>query len=170
MEVVYTQYITALSSNDLRDDGRPVLFAEGLFGDQDSLTAAAAALPENLHNAVECWTLQLPDDGQESHTIRYLPPDDSKKYKVYLLQDGAWKAVSTDTMGSYTLFEAPGTEVQVAIAEQGVSPWVFVAGGTAVVVLLGVAFGIRKKRRRRKAAGPDGNDQTPQATGMTGSE
>ena len=170
VEVVYTQYITALSSNDLRDDGRPVLFAEGLFGDQDSLTAAAAALPENLHNAVECWMLQLPDDGQESHTIRYLPPDDSKKYKVYLLQDGAWKTVPTDTMGSYTLFEAPGTEVQVAIAEQGVSPWVFVAGGAAVVVLLGVAFGIRKKRRRRKAAGPDGNDQTPQTTGMTGSE
>ena len=164
VEVVYTQYITALSSNDLRDDGRPVLFAEGLFGDQDSLTAAAAELPNGLKNAVESWTLQLPDDGQESHIIRYLPQDSSKKYKVYLLQDGAWKAVTTDTMGSYTLFRVTGTEVQIAIVEQGMSVWVFVAAGAAVVVLLGIAFGIRKKRKRRKTAKADKADQTPETT------
>ena len=152
VEVVYTQYVTALSSNDLRDDGRPVLFAEGLFGDQDSLTVSAEAVPDSLPKAVECWNIQLPDDGQEQHTIRYLPQDSSKTYKVYVQQDGKWNAMETDTIGSYTTFAVDGTAACIAIVPQGVSGWIILAAGAAAAAVLAGALLLVKKRKRRTAA------------------
>lgn len=47
VEAVYTDYITALASIYEREDGRPVFFAKGSFGDRDSLTVSVRDLPGN---------------------------------------------------------------------------------------------------------------------------
>lgn len=65
-------------------------------------------LPGELRNVVESWQLTIPDDGQESHTVRYLPLEVGKKYKVYAKQDGSWKQLSTETIGSYLPSICPG--------------------------------------------------------------
>ena len=72
-------------------------------------------LPGELRNAVESWQLTIPDDGQESHTVRYLPLEVGKKYKVYAKQDGSWKQLSTETIGSYLAFDLPGNTAELAV-------------------------------------------------------
>ena len=47
VEAVYTDYITALASIYEREDGQPVFFAKGSFGDRDSLTVSVRDLPGN---------------------------------------------------------------------------------------------------------------------------
>ena len=157
VEAVYTPYITALASSEQREGGHPVFFAQGLFGDKDILNVLISALPDDLNNVLESWTLNIPEDGQESRTVRYLPETSGQKFKVYVRQDGgAWKAVDTDTMGSYTTFTVQGTTAEIAIVEQSSHLWVaFAAGGAAVVVVLAVLVKKKKGKGGQKPAAPD---------------
>ena len=148
VEAVYTDYITALASIYEREDGRPVFFAKGSFGDRGSLTVSVRDLPGELRNAVESWQLTIPDDGQESHTVRYLPIEVGKKYKVYAKQDGSWKQLSTETIGSYLAFDLPGNTAELAVVPgSSVPAWVIVTAAAAVVLAGGTVL----IRRRKKA-------------------
>ena len=148
VEAVYTDYITALAIIYEREDGRPVFFAKGSFGDRDSLTVSVQDLPGELRNAVESWQLTIPDDGQESHTVRYLPLEVGKKYKVYAKQDGSWKQLSTETIGSYLAFDLPGNTAELAVVPGSSVPvWVIVTAAAAVVLAGGTVL----IRRRKKA-------------------
>lgn len=148
VEAVYTDYITALASIYEREDGRPVFFAKESFGDRDSLTVSVRDLPGELRNAVESWQLTIPDDGQESHTVRYLPIEVGKKYKVYAKQDGSWKQRSTETIGSYLAFDLPGNTAELAVVPGSSVPvWVIVTAAAAVVLAGGTVL----IRRRKKA-------------------
>ena len=148
VEAVYTDYITALASIYEREDGRPVFFAKESFGDRDSLTVSVRDLPGELRNAVESWQLTIPDDGQESHTVRYLPIEVGKKYKVYAKQDGSWKQLSTETIGSYLAFDLPGNTAELAVVPgSSVPAWVIVTAAAAVVLAGGTVL----IRRRKKA-------------------
>ncbi len=148
VEAVYTDYITALASTFEREDGRSVFFAKGQFGDRDSLTVSMQDAPAELKNAVESWNVQIPDDGLESHTLRYLPTDTSQKYKVYAKQDGAWKQLDTETIGSYLAFEVPGSEADLTIVQASSIPlWIIAAAAAAVVVLAGGMVLIRHKKK-----------------------
>ena len=152
VEAVYTDYITALASANEREDGRAVFFAKGQFGDRDSLTVSMQDAPEGLRNAEESWRVSIPDDGLESHTLRYLPLDAEQNYKVYVLQDGSWKQLETETIGSYLAFTVSGNEVELAFVHTaGVPVWVWIAAGAAVLVLLGAVI-VRKKRRKKAQA------------------
>lgn len=157
VEAIYTDYITALASPNERDDGRAVFFAQGLFGDRDSLTVAMKENPSDLHKAVECWTLRIPDDGQDAHTVRYLPPETDKNYKVYVKQNDSWKAVSTETIGSYLAFTVSGNDAEIAIvpAGSGASWLIFLA--VAAVLVLAVLLVIRRKKKHPKQKKPDQN-------------
>lgn len=102
---VYTPYVSALSAQELRGDGRPIFFAEGQFEDGMAVETLAQAkepsafgvLSDSIGEAikkyfsfvtdlrwpdstvsreiVEQWQLTLPDDGLSEHTVRYLSPD-----------------------------------------------------------------------------------------------
>ena len=155
VEAVYIEYITALASPNEREDGRAVFFAKGQFGDRDSLTVAVQELPGQLHNAEESWMLRIPEDGQQSHTVRYLPLETGKKYKVYLKQGDAWKALDTQTVGSYLEFEVPVGEAELAFAPAGGVPvWAW-AVGAAVLLLLLAGMILRRKRGRKGPGKPD---------------
>ena len=98
---VYDAYMPALSSQQSREDGRSVILAEGLFSDDNILIATARELtPESFHiteggvlagwwaywregrlppaavnrQVLEQWQVSLPDDGQDRHILRFLPP------------------------------------------------------------------------------------------------
>lgn len=153
VEAVYTDYITALASSNEREDGRAVLFAKGQFGDRDSLTAAMQDAPADLHNVEESWLVRIPDDGLESHTLRYLPLEADQKYKVYAKQDGSWKALDTETIGSYLAFTVSGNEVELAFVKSGsMTVWIIAGAGAAAVLVLAGVVRIRKRKRKAKAA------------------
>jgi len=143
---LYTSYTPALKSIDVRINGRPIFYVDGLFGGSNALSVTSQT-PSGVANATEQWLLDFSDDGQETHTIRYLPQ--GKQGSVYVQQDGKWIKVPTDTFGSYITFTAAGTEIVMAFVPKGIPLWEL-CGGT-VAALLVAAFLARKLIHKRKA-------------------
>lgn len=77
-----------------------------------------------------------------------LPLEVGKKYKVYAKQDGSWKQLSTETIGSYLAFDLPGNTAELAVVPgSSVPAWVIVTAAAAVVLAGGTVL----IRRRKKA-------------------
>lgn len=178
---IYDALLPTLSSEQTREDGRPVILAGGDFNDGDTMAATALTLtPEEFHAAdgsfadraanwfsylkegqlppltvnrrvAEQWRVSLPDDGQETHTLRYLPSQDASHLRLYV-NDGGWQAVSYDTVGSYLSFTAGGASPEFAVVTTASVWWPLAAAiAVCVAIVLAVLLG-RRHRRRRKAA------------------
>lgn len=191
---VYTPYITALSSADCRGSGRPILYVEGTFCDGDSLDIAAQAqtpaefdllsgsLGASLENYFSCfadgelpqmyvcreiveqWRVTLPDDGQATHTVRYLSPEENaSRLRVYCLRDGQWVRVDSEAVGSYLTFDISGCDAQFAVLSVLPVWWVWAIAAVllALVVLLAVRA-IKKLKSRKKDRKTD-EEAAPQA-------
>lgn len=148
VSVVYTPYVQALRSAAMREGGRPVFFAEGDFTDSDVLAAVQSDSLTGPSGTVEQWNLTLPTDDGETHTVRYLPAESGKTYKIYLQENGSWKQLETDTMGSYLTFAVSGSAAEIAVVQTGLPIWVLAAIGAAVVMV--VLLLLRKRRKNRK--------------------
>lgn len=149
---VYEPYVTTLAS-DTRRGGHAAVLAEGLFRDGDRLRGEErtdlSAAPDN---AVAVWAVQLPDDGQTSHTIRWLLPAGSEgAYEVCILREDGWEKVDSQQIGSYLCFEMTG-DGQFAVVPARHAPWWIWA--LAAAVSAGAAGDIlllaRKHRKREK--------------------
>lgn len=179
---VYDALLPTLSSEQTREDGRPIILAGGDFNDGDTMAATALTLtPEEFHAAdgsfadraanwfsylkegqlppltvnrrvAEQWRVSLPDDGQETHTLRYLPAQDASHLRLYVNDGGGWQAVSCDTVGSYLSFTAGGASPEFAVVTTASVWWPLVAAIAAcVAIVLAILLG-RRHRRQRKAA------------------
>ena len=179
---VYDALLPTLSSEQTREDGRPVILAGGDFNDGDTMAATALTLtPEEFHAAdgsfadraaswfsylkegqlppltvnrrvAEQWRVSLPDDGQETHTLRYLPSQDASHLRLYVNDGGGWQAVSYDTVGSYLSFTAGGANPEFAVVTTASVWWPLTAAiAVCVAIVLAILLG-RRHRRRRKAA------------------
>lgn len=179
---VYDALLPTLSSEQTREDGRPVILAGGDFNDGDTMAATALTLtPEEFHAAdgsfadraanwfsylkegqlppltvnrrvAEQWRVSLPDDGQETHTLRYLPSQDASHLRLYVNDGGGWQAVSYDTVGSYLSFTAGGASPEFAVVTTASVWWPLAAAiAVCVAIVLAILLG-RRHRRRRKAA------------------
>lgn len=179
---VYDPLLPTLSSEQTREDGRPIILAGGDFNDGDTMAATALTLtPEEFHAAdgsladraanwfsylkdgqlppltvnrrvAEQWRVSLPDDGQETHTLRYLPSQDASHLRLYVNDGDGWQAVSCDTVGSYLSFTAGGASPEFAVVTTASVWWPLAAAiAVCVAIVLAVLLG-RRHRRRRKAA------------------
>ena len=178
----YDALLPTLSSEQTREDGRPIILAGGDFNDGDTMAATALTLtPEEFHAAdgsfadraanwfsylkdgqlppltvnrrvAEQWRVSLPDDGQETHTLRYLPSQDASHLRLYVNDGDGWQAVSCDTVGSYLSFTAGGASPEFAVVTTASVWWPLAAAiAVCVAIVLAVLLG-RRHRRRRKAA------------------
>ena len=180
---VYDPLLPTLSSEQTREDGRPVILAGGDFNDGDAMAATALTLtPEEFHAAdgsfadraanwfsylkegqlppltvnrrvAEQWRVSLPDDGQETHTLRYLPAQDASHLRLYVNDGGGWQAVSYDTVGSYLSFTAGGASPEFAVVTTASVWWPLAAAiAVCVAIVLAILLGRRHCRRRKAAA------------------
>lgn len=180
---VYDALLPTLSSEQTREDGRPVILAGGDFNDGDTMAATALTLtPEEFHAAdgsfadraanwfsylkegqlppltvnrrvAEQWRVSLPDDGQETHTLRYLPSQDASHLRLYVNDGGGWQAVSYDTVGSYLSFTAGGASPEFAVVTTASVWWPLAAAiAVCVAIVLAILPGRRHCRRRKAAA------------------
>lgn len=180
---IYDALLPTLSSEQTREDGRPVILAGGDFNDGDTMAATALTLtPEEFHAAdgsfadraanwfsylkegqlppltvnrrvAEQWRVSLPDDGQETHTLRYLPSQDASHLRLYVNDGGGWQAVSYDTVGSYLSFTAGGASPEFAVVTTASVWWPLAAAiAVCVAIVLAVLLGRRHCRRRKAAA------------------
>ncbi len=158
---VYAPSVTAVASAATRSAGRAAFFTEGRFTDEDAMEATPAVFdfddtrfnPLNRLRAyrrtvLEQWLLTLPDDGADSHMVRYLPPEGAEKHlELYLLRDGAWTRLDTGTMGSYLTFGVPGGAAQLTVLSTATPWWVWLLLGAFLLeaLMLLAALLIRKK-------------------------
>ncbi len=180
---VYDALLPTLSSEQTREDGRPVILAGGDFNDGDTMAATALTLtPEEFHAAdgsfadraanwfsylkegqlppltvnrrvAEQWRVSLPDDGQETHTLRYLPAQDASHLRLYVNDGGGWQAVSCDTVGSYLSFTAGGASPEFAVVTTASVWWPLAAAiAVCVAIVLAILLGRRHCRRWKAAA------------------
>ena len=182
---VYEAYTPALASEQTRDGGLAILLVEGNYNDgsaiamtAQSLTPAAfdvqsgtvfdriqgyfsclrrGEIPSTTANAevLEQWHVELADDGQNAHTLRYLPPDGQKDLRIYVRENGgSWQETGCDTMGSYLTFTASGNSVDFAAVRtlNVLGIWLISLAVLAVLVLLIVLLVRRRKRRARRRA------------------
>ena len=180
---VYDPLLPTLSSEQTREDGRPVILAGGDFNDGDTMAATALTLtPEEFHAAdgsfadraanwfsylkdgqlppltvnrrvAEQWRVSLPDDGQETHTLRYLPSQDASHLRLYVNDGDGWQAVSCDTVGSYLSFTAGGASPEFAVVTTASVWWPLAAAiAVCVAIVLAILLGRRHCRRWKAAA------------------
>lgn len=180
---VYDPLLPTLSSEQTREDGRPIILAGGDFNDGDTMAATSLTLtPEEFHAAdgsladraanwfsylkegqlppltvnrrvAEQWRVSLPDDGQETHTLRYLPSQDASHLRLYVNDGGGWQAVSYNTVGSYLSFTAGGASPEFAVVTTASVWWPLAAAiAVCVAIVLAILLGRRHCRRRKAAA------------------
>lgn len=173
---VYEPYQSALASENTRNADQSIFFVEGEFGTEDSLFVSAMALTPGAFDlpsgvwdticksvtdgkvntaVVEQWQLEIPDDGLECHSVRYLPPDgDASHMRIYVKSTGNWTATQAQVIGSYVVFPVEGNSVQLAVVHSSNTWWsrLIVAGIVLAVLalLLKLVFSWMKKRPGKK--------------------
>jgi len=172
VSAVYTTYISALSSDDVRSSKRSVFYVEGDFSDDQVLltnvvtTGLYEVEKENtteIYNLFfdrkleEQWMVVIPNDGRESHVLRYLPTGISESApEIYVYEDDGWQKADSEEYGSYYGFEVKGTKVKVAVVTSTPVYGTFaITAGIAVILLVIIIVIIRsvhslKKRRERE--------------------
>ncbi len=151
INAVYTDYVTALSSVELRENGLPVIIVSGSFTDSDKLTVLSEA-ESGGYSSSDSWSVTVPDDGSGTHTIRYLSASDPKKAEITVINsDGIPQTVNADIDGSYLVFGVSGNSFKLSVSEKAfpyrmliVTGIAAAAAGAAVVIIL-----IKRKRKKK---------------------
>ena len=147
IEAKYTRVVTLIESDAKRDSGRPVLLAKGTFqkGDALEVTAAEPARGQD----VEGWRVTVPDDGNASHTFRYLPDKDDQIVRILVSDENGsrFTEAKTGEMGKYVTFEAEGSSFVFSVDEYWEGTFRAVASLCVLLAIAGlVIFVIRFKK------------------------
>lgn len=174
----YTQYIPALPSFEKREEERPILFVSGEFAPEDAITITVLPItPEKfpqipktfwdtLKNCFtgtvlcreisEQWEVQIPDDGLQTHTIRYLPvTEKTQNLHIFVKEDDTWQYTDAEMVGSYLSFETVGNAVEFAAVSTMPVWWVWVLAGVLVMILLLLVMKLMKKQKKPKSPKPE---------------
>lgn len=151
VEAVYTPWTSLLAGDD---EQRHQILAEGQFAPELTLhmaedTSQGPKLTKK-QRAVGQWSVSL---EEEFTALRIAMPDTKTKYTVYCKTGkGDWQELSHTVEGSYLRCELTAAEAVICLAENQSRGWIWAAAaGAAVIVLLGVIFGVIRLRRKSKA-------------------
>ncbi|MBD5517228.1 MAG: hypothetical protein HDR07_01590 [Lachnospiraceae bacterium] len=163
--VEYVRYLTTLAGSWLRENGQSSLLVDGMFAQEDEIVVekpgadgVQVTLPDSFskepEELTECWTIEIPEDGQTTHQVRYQAPQgQTEGVEIYVEDASGWHKAETELMGIYHLFTVEGSSVKIAVSvtEKSIMDYIvyIVIGG--VVLLLVVILLIRKKKKKRKA-------------------
>ena len=153
LEAEYTATNTVVESEQTRYDGKPVLLAEGSFGETETVTISPLSPLPDSHPVTEAWT--LPDLGTEEDSVIHLTipqgmnPQDARV--LILRSDGSWEEVPGSRDGSYMTFTAGSTDQGAAVYEShGRVLWkiLSIAGSCLGLILVITLIVMHRKRRK----------------------
>lgn len=161
---LYTPYRATIQSALTRENGLPLVLAEGSFPGLAAISAEKIQADAPLgkeDRLLEAWALTLPEGAD---TARFLLPGEQEgRIKLLLCSgDGSWRAAEFTQEGSYLVFSAEPGEMQLALVQQPVNafPWLAV-GAAAAALALGAALLMRKRKKKPKQEQPE--QEAPQA-------
>lgn len=152
---VYTPYPTTLDSARQRENGLPLLLAEGFFTQTEVIFAEPSdVIPVTEKNAVllEVWSVQVKDNCS---TLRFQLPLNTTAEQVQLLletSDGTWEPIPYHQDGSYLVFSPTQNEFTFALVSAAKQPLLLylVIGGVTLLILASIFF---LRHRKRKSQG-----------------
>lgn len=151
---LYTSYLSILDSSEKRNNILPIVLVEGAFFEGDSLTLTPNEMVgptlKKGESQLEQWDIIIPEDGESTHTIRYIPLEQKKNLKVYTLVNGQWNEVEAIWDGKYMVFEASGNMVTFSVVDGGINYILYgaLAGILVFMVILIIVFARRKKKKK----------------------
>lgn len=155
---VYTAYGTVIQSDRTRENGLPILLAEGTFADEAVITLKEAGMEDlpvgEKDMPLEAWSVQISGPAAK---IRYRVPENVETDRLVLLTcdgDGKWRETAYVLDGSYLVFAMEGDLEKIALTEQEpVNRMMRTAifSGVSLIVLTGVLVWIKKRNARKKA-------------------
>lgn len=157
-------YRTTIAGNVLRDNKQSAILVDGKFKSSQELEAkqyADSDSSKELGRFAERWKVQVPMDGQETHTFRVQLPEGVQKASIYVKTHGEYEKVETNTMGMYQLFDITGPKASIMIIDETVPTWVYILIAVAVLGILGMLllwyrkkypgkFSYKKKKQKVK--------------------
>lgn len=165
---IYESYVESLASSEERNSQRPVFYVEGKFSDKMELYAQKVSEPTFVigeatqktlsdifysKNVEEQWKIAIPEDGEEVHTIRFLSTGVSaKEPEIYVNDDGTYKKVTAQKLGSYLCFSVNSLNPEICIISQSpVYPAfviTFAAFASALVVAIFVISLVNRSNKK----------------------
>ena len=163
IHTVSTPMLQVIQSTMLRDNGLPVLLAEGSYTDTAMLTLNAWD-EDPMENTVEAWYFS----AETTPTVlRYLPPAtvSTEELTVMLYSaDGQWREAEHTVTGSYLAFSPQSTDTGfcIIITEKVPVPWLPILCGASVIIIAAVITTLVLLRKKHKRTTPT---ETVQAEG-----
>lgn len=141
-----------LASDALRENGQPVLLAQGVFPIGSALTLEAIPVDQRMEACIEAWNIDLPAGAAQ---LRYRLPEGCDPDKVLLrLQDADcnWRDVPFTVDGNYIVaaVENGDRALQLVTAPVNYTVYILIFAGalTLVAVVTVVAVAQRKKKKK----------------------
>jgi len=157
--VVYTAYDTVVSSQAIREDGRPLLLVQGNFISNGAVTAEPYdSFPKSAEKELRLESWQITVTGCETVTGGRLlvPADISAEHLGLYVQNsqGTWERREFRVAGSYLVFSLAKDEQAVALTQlpKEVNLLLVLGLGGAVLMAAAVAFVLLLRRRGKKQA------------------
>ena len=158
---VYDPYDQTLQTENIRENGLPILLAEGDFPNGAVLTVEATAktpsLPEGA-TLLESW--QITHTAESELILHYLPTDtaleDVECIHVYVQDaNGTWTKRDTTIDGRYLIFGMAQDETVFCTMQMPVdyTPYYLAACGAGILITaILITCTVKKMRRNKKAA------------------
>lgn len=157
IQAEYIPYLSMLESKEKLDGTLSIVLVEGTFTEKDSLTLIQDnqfwSVPSKKAKLLEQWSVTIPDDGEDIHTIRYLPPTVKKNLEAYILTDGKWTKTKFRLDGKYLVFDASGNVIVFSLVDGGFSYGKYLAllGVVPLIIVILIVI-IRRKRKVTRAS------------------
>ena len=148
----YTRYKTTIASDQTRSNSQSAVLVDGDFRSTDELNCVLdyADIPE-LKNTKEHWVIDYNYDGNDTHLIRFMKPDNMDDDPIiYVSHAGKWEKVSTEKFGSYMTFDVAGSHVELAICEAPANYTVYIVIAVIAIIAILLAVIIIKRIKKRK--------------------
>lgn len=149
---VYTSYQTTIESEETRENGLPLLLAEGSFSENVNISATGTEESPELgrkQTLLEVWKLTANEDVT---TFRFRLPEGADGAHILLLgktADGNWKEISFTQVGSYLVFAPEERELTLAVVETPSSNLIiYLAAAVALIGAAALTVVLCKKKKK----------------------
>lgn len=162
-EIITASYVrnnTTLAGDIVRGSNQSALLVDGDFKEDDNLlTVLNIAQADAMENCREYWEVTIPDDGKQSHQVRYMKADNMDKWPEIYVQEngGSWRKITGDElgeMGAYKTFDVSGNTVKIQTlysdAKANLIKKILIIAGiiVGIVVLIAILIVILRSRKR----------------------
>ena len=167
----YTSLTQTLESDAKRNNGRPLLLAQGEFQPEQTLTATESNVRPDLEDGqtqLESWNFTL-TGNVPAQKLRYTLPENcqAEQAKIYVRNaDGVWRQAEAVLTDSCLVFAVEQGDEGFSLVQQPKDQsWIYyaAAGGAAVLVFV-AALCIGKKVKRKQTA-HSANEKTVEKDG-----